>query len=97
MHDDIDPVNDLSRDEERKLIVDGKHIAVTYILKTKVGYDYLATEFPTGTDVNGYTTDDVAKPADSLVYYIDPENEELKVASPSYLPQTQRGFTASGK
>ena len=48
---------DLSLDEE-KLIKNGKHVLVAYIMKPKAGYDYLATaahfaaESSTGTNVN---------------------------------------------
>merc|ERR1712151_995674 len=55
------------------------------------GYDYLATaahfaaESSTGTNVNVCTTDDFTKSVDALVYYIDPENEEMKIAYPTAL------------
>jgi ribulose 1,5-bisphosphate carboxylase large subunit-like protein len=81
---------DLSLDEE-KLIADGKHVLVAYIMKPKAGYDYLATaahfaaESSTGTNVNVCTTDDFTKSVDALVYYIDPENEEMKIAYPTML------------
>jgi ribulose-bisphosphate carboxylase large chain len=57
-------------------------------MKPKAGYDYLATaahfaaESSTGTNVNVCTTDDFTKTVDALVYYIDPENEEMKIAYP---------------
>ena len=57
----------------------------------KAGYDYLATaahfaaESSTGTNVNVCTTDDFTKSVDALVYYIDPENEECKIAYPNLL------------
>ncbi|CAE7723733.1 rbcL [Symbiodinium sp. CCMP2592] len=47
------------------------------------GYDYLATaahfaaESSTGTNVNVCTTDDFTKSVDALVYYIDPDSEEM--------------------
>ena len=60
-------------------------------MKPKAGYDYLATaahfaaESSTGTNVNVCTTDDFTKSVDALVYYIDPENEECKIAYPNLL------------
>jgi hypothetical protein len=81
---------DLSLDEER-LIQNGQHVLVAYIMKPKAGYDYLATaahfaaESSTGTNVNVCTTDDFTKSVDALVYYIDPDNEECKIAYPKML------------
>merc|ERR1712178_580024 len=81
---------DLSLDEEQ-LIKNGKHVLVAYIMKPKAGYDYLATaahfaaESSTGTNVNVCTTDDFTKTVDALVYYIDPEEEEMKIAYPTAL------------
>merc|ERR1719428_1563512 len=81
---------DLSLTEEG-LIKNGKHVLVAYIMKPKAGYDYLATaahfaaESSTGTNVNVCTTDDFTKTVDALVYYIDPENEEMKIAYPTAL------------
>ncbi|CAJ1337908.1 unnamed protein product, partial [Effrenium voratum] len=81
---------DLSLDEAT-LIKNGKHVLVAYIMKPKAGYDYLATaahfaaESSTGTNVNVCTTDDFTKSVDALVYYIDPDNEEMKVAYPNLL------------
>eukprot|EP00445_Apocalathium_hangoei_P036994 CAMPEP_0203959432 /NCGR_PEP_ID=MMETSP0359-20131031/90480_1 /ASSEMBLY_ACC=CAM_ASM_000338 /TAXON_ID=268821 /ORGANISM="Scrippsiella Hangoei, Strain SHTV-5" /LENGTH=280 /DNA_ID=CAMNT_0050893499 /DNA_START=47 /DNA_END=885 /DNA_ORIENTATION=+ len=81
---------DLSLDEET-LIKNGKHVLVAYIMKPKAGYDYLATaahfsaESSTGTNVNVCTTDDFTKSVDALVYYIDPEEEEMKIAYPTLL------------
>merc|ERR1740127_393686 len=81
---------DLSLTEE-DLIKNGQHVLVAYILKPKAGYDYLATaahfaaESSTGTNVNVCTTDDFTKTVDALVYYIDPENEEMKIAYPNML------------
>ena len=60
-------------------------------MKPKAGYDYLATaahfaaESSTGTNVNVCTTDDFTKSVDALVYYIDPDNEEMKIAYPTLL------------
>merc|ERR1712232_1136963 len=76
---------------EEDLLKRGKHVLVAYIMKPKAGYDYLATaahfaaESSTGTNVNVCTTDDFTKNTDALVYYIDPENEEMKIAYPVLL------------
>merc|ERR1711988_952120 len=77
--------------DEADLIAKGNHVLVAYIMKPKAGYDYLATaahfaaESSTGTNVNVCTTDDFTKSVDALVYYIDPENEEMKIAYPTAL------------
>merc|ERR1711977_589944 len=77
--------------DEADLIKKGVHVLVAYIMKPKAGYDYLATaahfaaESSTGTNVNVCTTDDFTKSVDALVYYIDPENEEMKIAYPTML------------
>merc|ERR1711972_405512 len=81
---------DLSLVEE-DLVKKGHHVLVAYIMKPKAGYDYLATaahfaaESSTGTNVNVCTTDDFTKSVDALVYYIDPEAEEMKIAYPNLL------------
>merc|ERR1712127_423388 len=81
---------DLSLTEE-DLIAKGNHVLVAYIMRPKAGYDYLATaahfaaESSTGTNVNVCTTDDFTKTTDALVYYIDPEEEEMKIAYPTML------------
>jgi ribulose-bisphosphate carboxylase large chain len=81
---------DLSLTEE-DLLKRGKHVLVAYIMKPKAGYDYLATaahfaaESSTGTNVNVCTTDDFTKNTDALVYYIDPEDEVMKIAYPTLL------------
>ena len=36
-------------------------------------------ESSTGTNVNVCTTDDFTKSVDALVYYIDPDSEEMKL------------------
>merc|ERR1719333_2114539 len=77
--------------DEAELISKGEHVLVAYIMKPKAGYDYLATaahfaaESSTGTNVNVCTTDDFTKSVDTLVYYIDPEEEEMKIAYPTML------------
>jgi ribulose 1,5-bisphosphate carboxylase large subunit-like protein len=75
----------------KQLIKNGKHALVAYIMKPKAGYDYptttahFAAESSTGTNVNVCTTDDFTKSVDALVYYIEPENEEMKIAYPTML------------
>ena len=66
--------------DEAERIKNGKHMLVSYIMKPKAGYDYLATaahfatESSTGTNVNACTTDDCTKSVNALVY-IDPEKK----------------------
>ena len=79
--------SDLSLKEE-DLIEGGKHILVAYKMKPKDGYDYLATaahfaaESSTGTNVEVCTTDDFTKGVDALVYHIDEETEDMRIAYP---------------
>jgi len=67
------------------------HVIVAYIMKSKAGYDYLATaahlaaESSTGTNVIACTIEDFTKFVGALVYYIDPENEETKILYPNML------------
>merc|ERR1712159_887094 len=81
---------DLALDED-ELIKKGAHVLVAYIMRPKAGYDYLATaahfaaESSTGTNVNVCTTDDFTKSVDAIVYYIDPEEEEMRIAYPTAL------------
>merc|ERR1719463_198816 len=81
---------DLGMDED-ELIRIGEHVLVAYIMKPKAGYDSLATaahfaaESSTGTNVNVCTTDDFTKSVDALVYFIDPEDEVMKIAYPNLL------------
>lgn len=69
----------------------GKHVLVTYIMKPKAGYDYLATaahfaaESSTGTSVNVCATDDFTKCIDALVYHIDSDSQQMKIAFPTLL------------
>ena len=78
---------DLSLKEE-DLIAGGKHILVAYKMKPAKGYDYLATaahfaaESSTGTNVEVSTTDDFTKGVDALVYHIDEETEDMRIAYP---------------
>ncbi len=78
---------DLSLKEE-DLIAGGKHILCAYKMKPADGYDYLATaahfaaESSTGTNVEVSTTDDFTKGVDALVYHIDEETEDMRIAYP---------------
>eukprot|EP00972_Heterocapsa_arctica_P060525 8929377-Heterocapsa_arctica.AAC.1 len=60
-------------------------------MKLKAGRDYLPTaahvaaESSMGTDVSSRPTDDDTRSTDALVYFIDPENEKMKIAYPSPL------------
>eukprot|EP00416_Gambierdiscus_australes_P008788 CAMPEP_0171145488 /NCGR_PEP_ID=MMETSP0766_2-20121228/147086_1 /TAXON_ID=439317 /ORGANISM="Gambierdiscus australes, Strain CAWD 149" /LENGTH=250 /DNA_ID=CAMNT_0011609393 /DNA_START=94 /DNA_END=847 /DNA_ORIENTATION=+ len=72
--------------QEEDLLREGKQVLVAYNMKPKAGYNYLATaaHFPaessTGTNVNVCTTDDFTKTVDAPAYYIDPEEEEMRIA-----------------
>jgi ribulose-bisphosphate carboxylase large chain len=78
---------DLSLNED-ELIAGGKHILVAYKMKPADGYDYLATaahfaaESSTGTNVEVSTTDDFTKGVDALVYHIDEETNDMRIAYP---------------
>jgi ribulose-bisphosphate carboxylase large chain len=81
---------------EEKLIQDGKHVLCYYTMKPAAGHyadprsekDYLAAaahfaaESSTGTNVEVSTTDSFTKTLDALVYKIDPEKEEMRIAYP---------------
>ena len=64
---------------------------VTYVMKPKDGYDYLATaahfaaESSTGKNMNVGTTDDFTKNTDALVYYADPGDEVMSTSYPTLL------------
>ncbi len=81
---------DLSLNEE-DLIAGGKHVLVAYKMKPAEGHDYLATaahfaaESSTGTNVEVSTTDDFTKGVDALVYHIDEETEDMRIAYPMEL------------
>ncbi len=77
---------DLSLKEE-DLIAGGNHILCAYKMKPAAGYGYLETaahfaaESSTGTNVEA-TTDEFTKGVDALVYHIDEETEEMRIAYP---------------
>lgn len=74
--------------KEQDLINEGNHILVAYKMKPKAGHGYLeaaahfAAESSTGTNVEVSTTDDFTKGVDALVYYIDEQNEDMRIAYP---------------
>jgi ribulose-bisphosphate carboxylase large chain len=78
---------DLSLTEE-ELIAGGRHILVAYTMKPKGGVGYLeaaahfAAESSTGTNVQVSTTDDFTRGVDALVYHIDEEREDMRIAYP---------------
>lgn len=71
--------------------LNGKHSLVAYIVKPRADDDYLATathlaaESSTGTNVNVRITADFTKSMDPRVCYIDPEEEEMRIACPTVL------------
>ncbi len=78
---------DLSLKEE-DLISEGKHILCAYKMKPTPGLSYIeaaghfAAESSTGTNVEVSTTDDFTKGVDALVYHVDEQQEELRIAFP---------------
>jgi ribulose-bisphosphate carboxylase large chain len=81
---------------EEQLIKDGNHVLVYYKMQPSAQHyanpkslkDYLAAaahfaaESSTGTNVTVSTTDDFTKSVDALVYNVDPENEDMRIAYP---------------
>eukprot|EP00969_Alexandrium_andersonii_P214918 9490777-Alexandrium_andersonii.AAC.1 len=57
----------------------------------KTGHDYLSTaarfaeEASAGTSANSCTSDGVTESVNALVYFVDPEGEEMKLAYPNML------------
>ena len=82
--------SDLSLKEE-DLIAEGNHILVAYKMKPKGSLGYLeaaahfAAESSTGTNVEVCTTDDFTKGVDAIVYYIDEEARDMRIAYPTDL------------
>lgn len=78
---------DLSLKEE-DLIAGGKHILCAYKMKPAAGTSYLeaaahfAAESSTGTNVTVSTTDDFTLGVDALVYHVNEDEEELRIAFP---------------
>ena len=80
---------------EAQLMKAQKHILVAYKMKPSPAHynpldkkDYLAAaahfaaESSTGTNVSVSTTDDFTQSVDALVYYINPETEDMRIAYP---------------
>lgn len=81
---------------EKNLIKEGKHVLVYYKMKPSAKHyhnpksyeDYLAAaahfaaESSTGTNVSVSTTNEFTKSVDAIVYYINPDIEEMKIAYP---------------
>ncbi|MEN8250925.1 MAG: ribulose-bisphosphate carboxylase [Bacteroidota bacterium] len=82
--------------KEEELIANGDHVLVYYKMKPSADHypnptgkeDYMAAaahfaaESSTGTNVEVSTTDDYTKTLDAIVYNVDPENEEMRIAYP---------------
>ncbi len=75
--------------KEADLIAGGNHVLAAYKMKPKAGFfDFLGTaahlsaESSTGTNVAVSTTDDFTRGMDAIVYEIDEEKEEMKLAFP---------------
>lgn len=74
---------------EDKLIEDGGHVLVAYIMKPKAGYGtfietaaHFAAESSTGTNVEVSTTDDFTRGVDAIVYEAIESEELIKLAYP---------------
>ena len=77
---------------EEKLIADGNHVLVAYIMKPKEGFGgyletaaHFAAESSTGTNVSVSTTDDFTRGVDALVYEVDEAKNLMKIAYPNEL------------
>jgi len=82
--------SDLSLDE-KELIKHGKHVLITYTMRPKAGIDYLAaaacfaSTSPVASKDKVRIADHAASVLDALVYDIDPDGEEMKIAYPTML------------
>ena len=65
----------------------GEHVLVAYIMKPKTGYDYLATaaHFAAESWTGARSTDDAKESANAVVYYIDADSQEMRIAYPTVL------------
>ncbi len=75
--------------KEEKLIAGGEHVLSAYKIKPKPGFlDFIGTaahfcaESSTGTNVQVVTTDDFTRHMDAICYWIDEEQELVKIAYP---------------
>jgi ribulose-bisphosphate carboxylase large chain len=73
---------------EADLIAGGAHILGAYHMRPKPGHAYLAAaahfaaESSTGTNVDVATTDDFTRGVDALVYHVDEDEGEMRIAYP---------------
>jgi len=74
---------------EKDLMAAGRHVLTAYKMKPAPGFfDYIGTaahfcaESSTGTNVQTSTTDDFAMGLDAICYFVDEENELMKIAYP---------------
>ena len=65
----------------------GEHVLVAYTMKPKMGYDYLATaaHFAAASCTGARSTDDAKESANAVVYYIDADSQEMRIAYPTVL------------
>jgi len=91
MLDQTSRYTDLSLKEE-ELIAGGEHVLSAYRIKPKPGFlDFIGTaahfcaESSTGTNVQVVTTDDFTRHMDAVCYWIDEEQELIKIAYPTGL------------
>jgi len=75
--------------KEEELIAAGEHVLSAYRIKPKPGFlDFIGTaahfcaESSTGTNVQVVTTDDFTRHIDAVCYWIDEEQELMKIAYP---------------
>jgi ribulose-bisphosphate carboxylase large chain len=75
--------------KEEALIAGGEHVLSVYRIKPKPGFfDFIGTaahfcaESSTGTNVQVVTTDDFTRHMDAVCYWIDEEQELMKIAYP---------------
>ncbi|CAE7219523.1 rbcG [Symbiodinium sp. CCMP2592] len=73
--------------DEATLVKNGEHVLVAYIMKPKMGYDYLATaaHFAAESCTGARSTDDAKESANAVVYYIDADSQEMRIAYPTVL------------
>ena len=76
---------------EKDLVKNGKHVLVGFCMVPQAGCGYLdtaarfAAEYSTGTDDQENSSAVSMRIADALVYYVDPDKEEMRIAYPCLL------------
>ena len=60
---------------------DAQCVLSSYIMRPKVGYDYMTA----GDNEVRFATRTTTKSVEALAYYIDPANDEMKIAYPTLL------------